>query len=64
MEFLYAYDFFLSGESLDEVMGKYARWKIVLKGKVLNVNVEKTKGMLEKTKGMQLFYDKKEDLES
>ena len=57
MEFLHAYDFFLSGESLDEVMGKYARWKIVLKGKVLNVNVEKTKGM-------QLFYDKKEDLES
>ena len=57
MEFLYAYDFFLSGESLDEVMGNYARWKIVLKGKVLNVNVEKTKGM-------QLFYDKKEDLES
>ena len=57
MEFLYAYDFFLSGESLDEVMGKFARWKIVLKEKVLNVNVEKTKGM-------QLFYDKKEDLES
>lgn len=33
------------GDSLDEVKGKYERWKRVLEGKYLSVNVKKTKGL-------------------
>ena len=45
MEFLYAEDLFLRGESLDEVMDKYGRWKNAVEGKGPRVNVNKTKAM-------------------
>ena len=45
MELLYADDFVLCGELLNEVKGKYGRWKNVVEGNGLRVNVDKTKGM-------------------
>ena len=45
MELLYADDLVLCGESLNEVMDKYGRWKNAVEGKGLRVNVDKTKGM-------------------
>ena len=45
MELLYADDLVLCGESLNEVMDKYGRWKNAVEGKDLRVNVNKTKGM-------------------
>ena len=45
MELLYADDFVLCGESLNDVMDKYKRWKNAVEGKGLRVNVDKTKGM-------------------
>ena len=45
MELLYAEDLVLCGESLNEVLDKYGRWKNVVKGKALRLNVDKTKGM-------------------
>ena len=52
MEFLYADNIVLCGESLNEVMGKYGTWKNAVEGKSLRVNVNKTKGM-------QLLFGKK-----
>ena len=52
MELLYANDLVLSGESLNEVMDKYERWKNAVGGKGLRVNVDKTKGI-------QLLFGKK-----
>ena len=43
MELLYADDLVLCGESLNEVIDKYGRWKNAVEGKDLRVNVEKTK---------------------
>ena len=43
MELLYADDLILCGESLNEVMDKYGRWKNALDGKGLRANVNKTK---------------------
>ena len=45
MELLYADNLVLCGESLDEVMGKYRRWKNAVDGKCLRGNVNKTKDM-------------------
>ena len=45
MELLYADDLILCGQSLNEVMDKYRRWKNTVEGKGLRVNVNKTKGM-------------------
>ena len=45
MELLYADDLVLCGESLNEVMDKYGRWKNAVEGNDLRVNVNKTKGM-------------------
>ena len=45
MELLYADDLALCGESLNDVMDKYKRWKNAVEGKGLRVNVDKTKGM-------------------
>ena len=45
MKLLYAGDLVLYGESLNEVMDKYGRWKNAVEGKGLRVNVDKTKGM-------------------
>ena len=45
MELLYADDLFLCGESLNEVMDRYGRWKHAVEGKGLRVIVDKTKGM-------------------
>ena len=45
MELLYADDLVLCGESLNDVMDKYKRWKNAVEGKGLRVNVDKTKGM-------------------
>ena len=45
MELLYAEDLVLCGEPLNEVMDKYGRWKNVVEGKCLTMNVDKTKGM-------------------
>ena len=42
----------LCGESLNEVMDKYGRWKNAVEGKGLRVNVDETKGM-------QLLFGKK-----
>ena len=44
MELLYADDLVLCGESLNDVMDKYKRWKNAVEGKALRVNVDKTKG--------------------
>ena len=52
MELLYADDLVLCGESLNEVMDKYGRWKNAMEGKGLRLNVNKTKGM-------QLLFGKK-----
>ena len=52
MELLYAGNLVLCGKSLNEVMDKYGRWKNAVEGKVLRVNVDKTKGM-------QLLFGKK-----
>ena len=51
MEFLYAEDLVLCGES-NEVINKYGRWKIAVEGKGLTVN-------FDKTQGMQLLFGKK-----
>ena len=45
VELLYADDLVLCGESLNEVIDKYGRWKNAVEGKDLRVNVEKTKGV-------------------
>ena len=45
IELLYADDLILCGESLNEVLDKYERWKNALEGKTLRVNVDKTRGM-------------------
>ena len=42
---LYADDLILCGESVEEVMEKYAKWKAALQRKGLTVNVGKTKGI-------------------
>ena len=52
MELLYTDNLALCGESLNEVMYKYGRWKNAVEGKGLRVN-------LNKTKGMQLLVGKK-----
>ena len=52
MELLYADELVLCGESLNEVMDKYGRWKKAVEGKGLRVNVNKTNGM-------QLLFGKK-----
>ena len=52
MQLLYTYSYALSGEYLDEAMGKYKKLKRVAEGKGIRTN-------FEKTKGMQLFYKKK-----
>ena len=44
-ELLYADDLVLCGESITEVMDKNGKWKNVVEGKSLRVNVDKTKGM-------------------
>ena len=36
---------FFCGESLNEVMDKYRRWRIAVEGKGLRVNVDETEGM-------------------
>ena len=45
MELLYADDLVLCGESLNEVVDKYGRWKNAVGGKDPRVNVNKIKGM-------------------
>ena len=45
MELLYADNLVLCGESLNEVMNKYFKWKNAVEGKGLKMNVDKTKGM-------------------
>ena len=45
MELLYAEDLVLCGESLNEVMGKYGRWKNGVEEKGMRVNGDKTIGM-------------------
>ena len=55
MELLYADDLVLYGESLNDVMDKYARWKNAVEGKDLRMNVDKTKGM-------QLLFGKKSSI--
>ena len=45
LELLYADDLVLCGASVEEVMGKYKKWREELEGKRLCVNVGKTKGM-------------------
>ena len=52
MELLYAGNLVLCGESLNEAMEKYERWKNAVQGKGLRVNVDKTKDM-------QLLFGKK-----
>ena len=52
MELLYADSLVLCGESLNEVMDKYGRWKNAVEGKGLRVNIYKTKSM-------QLLFGKK-----
>ena len=52
MWLLYTDDLVLCGQSLNEVMAKYGRWKNAVERKVLRVNVDKTKGM-------QLLFGKK-----
>ena len=43
IDLLHAINLALCGESLDKIMGKYQRWKMVLEGKCLRVDVKKTK---------------------
>ena len=45
MELLYLDDPVFCGESLNEVMDNYGRWKNAMEGKGLKVNVDKTKVM-------------------
>ena len=45
MELLYADDLVLCGKSLNEVMGKYGRWKNAVEGKDMRANVDKRKGI-------------------
>ena len=45
MELLYADDLVLCGESLNELMNDYGRWKNAMEGKGMRVNVDKMKGM-------------------
>ena len=45
MGLLYMDHLVLCGKSLNEFMDKYGRWKNAVEGKVLKVNVDKTKGM-------------------
>ena len=52
MELLYVDDLVLCGESLNEVMVKYGRWKNSVEGMGLRVNVDKTEAM-------QLLFGKK-----
>ena len=52
MELLYADDLVLCGESSNEVLDKYERWKNAVEGKCLRVNVDKKNGM-------QLLFGKK-----
>ena len=55
MELLYADNLVLCGESLNEVMYKYGRWKNAVEGKGVRVNVNKTKGI-------QLLFGKKSNV--
>ena len=52
VELLYADDLVFCGESLNEVLDNYGRWKNVVEGIGPRVNVDKTKGM-------QLLFGKK-----
>ena len=52
MELLYVEDIVLCGESLNEVINKYGRWKNAVEEKSVRVRVDKTKGM-------QLLFGKK-----
>ena len=52
MELLYADDLVLCGESLNDGMDKYKRWKNAVEGKDLRV-------IVDKTKGLQLSFGKK-----
>lgn len=45
IDLLHAVNFALCGESWDEIMGKYQRWKRVLEGKCQRVNVKRTKAI-------------------
>ena len=45
MELLNADNFVLFGESLNEFMDKYWRWKNAVEGKGMSMNVDKTKGV-------------------
>ena len=45
LELLYADDLVLCGKSVEEVMGKYEKWKEALEGKAFQVNKGKTKDM-------------------
>ena len=45
LKLLYVDDLVLCGESLNEVMDKYGRWKNAVEGKGVRMNVDKTKGM-------------------
>ena len=45
MESFYGDDLVLCGESLNEAMDKYGRWKNAMEGKGMRVNVDKAKGM-------------------
>ena len=54
MELLYADDLMLCGKSVKEVMGKNKKWKEVLEGEGLHVNVRRYA-----TKGMQLLDGKR-----
>ena len=55
MELLCADDLVLCGESLNEVMDKYGRWKSIVEGMGLKVNVDRTKVM-------QLLFGKKSSI--
>ena len=52
MELLDADNLVLCGESLNEVLDEYGRWKNAVEGKGLRMNVDKTKSM-------QLLFGKK-----
>ena len=52
MELLYAGNLFLCGESLNQVIDKYGRWKNAVEGKGLRM-------IVDDAKGMQLLFRKK-----
>ena len=55
MELLCADDLVLCGESLNKVMDKYGRWKNAVEGKVLRLNVNKTKEKICSYFGKEVF---------